>query len=90
MLFLNKKDLFLEKIQRVDLSVCFPQYSGGKNYDNGLKYIEMQFKAMSPSDKPLYVHITCAIDSDNIQFVFTAVKDTILRNILNSAGLYGY
>ena len=27
-LFLNKKDLFEEKISRVDLSVCFPEYTG--------------------------------------------------------------
>ena len=27
-LFLNKKDLFEEKIQSVDLAVCFPEYKG--------------------------------------------------------------
>ena len=27
-LFLNKKDLFEEKIKRVDLKVCFPNYQG--------------------------------------------------------------
>jgi hypothetical protein len=27
-LFLNKKDLFAEKIQKVDLNVCFPDYEG--------------------------------------------------------------
>ena len=27
-LFLNKKDLFEEKISKVDLNVCFPEYTG--------------------------------------------------------------
>jgi len=27
-LFLNKKDLFLEKIQRVNITTCFPDYKG--------------------------------------------------------------
>jgi hypothetical protein len=27
-LFLNKKDLFEEKIAKVDLKVCFPEYTG--------------------------------------------------------------
>jgi hypothetical protein len=30
-LFLNKKDLFLEKIAKVDLRSCFPEYDG-KNW----------------------------------------------------------
>ncbi len=29
------KDLFAEKIQRVDLNVCFKDYTGGKNFDKG-------------------------------------------------------
>lgn len=27
-LFLNKRDLFEEKIKKVDLSICFPEYNG--------------------------------------------------------------
>lgn len=27
-LFLNKKDLFMEKIQRVNITTCFPDYEG--------------------------------------------------------------
>jgi len=32
-LFLNKKDIFAEKINKVDLTVCFPKYTGGRDYD---------------------------------------------------------
>ena len=28
-LFLNKKDLFAEKIKKSPLSICFPEYTGG-------------------------------------------------------------
>lgn len=30
-LFLNKKDLFEEKIKKVHLSICFPDYDGRTN-----------------------------------------------------------
>lgn len=29
-LFLNKSDIFAEKIKHVDLNVCFPEYQGKK------------------------------------------------------------
>jgi hypothetical protein len=32
-LFLNKSDLFEEKIKVVDLKVCFSDYKGGNNYE---------------------------------------------------------
>uniref|UniRef100_A0A803Y0Y7 Uncharacterized protein n=1 Tax=Meleagris gallopavo TaxID=9103 RepID=A0A803Y0Y7_MELGA len=31
------------------------------------------------SDKIIYSHFTCATDTENIRFVFAAVKDTILQ-----------
>merc|ERR1711991_599597 len=34
-LFLNKSDLFKDKIQNVDMNVCFSDYTGGKSYKNG-------------------------------------------------------
>ncbi len=38
--FLNKSDLFKEKIQKLDMNTCFPDYTGGCNYENGIKYLE--------------------------------------------------
>ena len=31
-LFLNKKDLFAEKIEKSPLSMCFPEYTGMETY----------------------------------------------------------
>ena len=43
-LLLNKRDLFMEKIQKVDLNVCFPDYTGGCNYEPAAAYIINEFK----------------------------------------------
>jgi hypothetical protein len=32
-IFLNKRDIFVEKIRHVDLKVCFPEYEGMCNYE---------------------------------------------------------
>eukprot|EP00823_Brevimastigomonas_motovehiculus_P000017 TRINITY_DN1004_c2_g1_i1.p1 TRINITY_DN1004_c2_g1~~TRINITY_DN1004_c2_g1_i1.p1 ORF type:complete len:359 (-),score=68.04 TRINITY_DN1004_c2_g1_i1:653-1729(-) len=87
-LFLNKRDLFGDKIQKVSISVCFPDYDGDNSYDNASQYIKDQFESRNRNkDKQVYTHVTCATDTDNIATVFNAVKDTIIRQSLNDAGL---
>lgn len=152
-LFLNKKDLFEEKILRSPLTICFPEYTG-KFFENSLKistknfhfpfiillrkvadqillkflefinpekcfhnfsinsvdifwhfpiinllgaqeygeaaaYIQAQFEAKNKSTaKEIYCHMTCATDTQNVQFVFDAVTDVIIANNLRGCGLY--
>jgi len=82
-LFLNKRDLFEEKIKNVDLSVCFEDYTGGKDYEAAIAYITDQFlKQNESTSKEVFVHVTTATDTDNINVVFSAVKDIILRKML--------
>ena len=78
-LFLNKKDLFREKLGRIDLKCCFPHYDGGKEYGPAVKYIEKQFLSLAPPKKQIFVHRTCATDTKNISLVFKAVKDILLQ-----------
>jgi len=78
-LFLNKSDLFKDKIQNVDMNVCFSDYTGGKSYKNGCAYLKRKFKKLNRRpNKQVYSHITCATDTENIKFVFEAAKDIIV------------
>ncbi len=43
-LFLNKCDIFAEKIQKVPLTVCFPEYSGPQTYEDCAKYMQSKFE----------------------------------------------
>jgi len=89
-LFLNKRDLFEEKIRRVPLTVCpfFSKYTGPNNYDTGLRVIEEAFQVRNHNkDKKIYSHVTCATDTNNVGAVFHAVKDIIIRKALGDAGL---
>lgn len=88
-LFLNKKDLFEEKIKRSQLTICFPEYTGEQNYQEAAAFVQAQFEAKNKSnDKEIYCHMTCATDTTNIQFVFDAVTDVIIANNLRNCGLY--
>lgn len=87
-LFLNKRDIFEEKIRRVDLAVTFPDYKGGKDYEKAKVYIKEQFLTRNArSDRSIYVHYTCATDTGNIAVVFNAVKDIILNKALETGGI---
>ena len=90
MLFLNKKDLFQEKIRHSPLTICFPEYSGSNTYDETSKYIQSKFEELnkSPKLKQIYFHFTCATDTENIQFVFSSVTDVIIKNNLKECGLF--
>jgi len=82
-LFLNKIDLFREKIQRVDLKVTFPNYSGGCNFENASQFMKARFLEMNSSPHVIYTHFTCAVNTENIEFVFKCLRETILKRILD-------
>jgi len=86
-LFLNKTDIFQEKIKTVDLKVCFENYTGGMNFENAAAFIKARFMELNQSPHVIYSHFTCAISTENIQFVFKAVRETIMGKILAKAGL---
>jgi len=89
-LFLNKRDLFLEKITQVPLKTCFPEYAGKDEYDEAVKYIQAQFESRCrDKNKAIYSHVTCATDKNNVQAVFNAVKDIVIRQSLAEGGLVG-
>lgn len=88
-LFLNKKDLLAEKIKRIPLTVCFPDYKGQNTYEEAAVYVQRQFEDLNRNKetKEIYSHFTCATDTSNIQFVFDAVTDVIIQNNLKYIGL---
>ncbi|KAH7706269.1 ODR-3 protein, partial [Aphelenchoides avenae] len=86
-LFLNKRDLFADKIQRVNITTCFPDYEGGQNYEEAVNFIKMKFSELNqhPDKKTIYMHETCATDTNQVQLVISSVIDTIIQKNLQKA-----
>uniref|UniRef100_A0A096LWI3 G protein subunit alpha 12 n=2 Tax=Poecilia TaxID=8080 RepID=A0A096LWI3_POEFO len=83
-LFLNKTDLLVEKIRTVDIRKNFPEFRGDPRLlDNVQEFLVQSFSRKRRNrGKPLFHHFTTAVDTENIRFVFHAVKDTILQENL--------
>ncbi|XP_061657250.1 guanine nucleotide-binding protein subunit alpha-11-like isoform X2 [Syngnathoides biaculeatus] len=84
-LFLNKKDLLEEKVQNSDVATYFPQYKGPQKDAKRARefFLELYKIPHKGHRKPLYMHYTCATDTNNAKVVFNVVKDTIFREILD-------
>jgi hypothetical protein len=80
MLFLNKTDIFREKIKNTDLKVCFPSYTGGNDFDSASNFIKDQFLNLNKYDKGrIFVHMTEATNTEDISKVFDQVKEIIIN-----------
>ena len=83
-LFLNKTDLFLDKIKICPINSipAFADYDG-KMIDpkDGADYFKSKFysKNKNPDKIKIYTHLTCATDTQNVSKVLQDCKDIILR-----------
>ena len=89
-IFLNKMDLFKKKITHCPLTVCFSEYTGPNTYEAACVYIEHKFSSLNKNrhTKEVYTHLTCATDTQNIQYVFDVSTDVIIKYNLKECGLF--
>eukprot|EP00475_Leptophrys_vorax_P032694 TRINITY_DN5077_c0_g1_i1.p1 TRINITY_DN5077_c0_g1~~TRINITY_DN5077_c0_g1_i1.p1 ORF type:complete len:419 (+),score=105.76 TRINITY_DN5077_c0_g1_i1:101-1258(+) len=84
-LFLNKRDLFENKIKcGIKLSEFCPQFTGDDTsiYEAIDFYKIMYTSKINDPSKQVYVHVTCATDTSNIVFTFNAVYSIVINRIL--------
>jgi guanine nucleotide-binding protein G(i) subunit alpha len=86
-LFLNKIDVFTEKLPHSPLENYFEDYTGGNDINKAAKYILWRFTQANQVGLNIYPHLTQATDTSNIRLVFAAVKETILQNSLRDSGI---
>jgi len=94
MLFLNKKDIFAEKIQYSDIASqnAFSDYAGpSKDFDAGVDYFIQKFKdcLIDEDFNDSFIHVTCATDTNNMEFVLESTRMIIMQDNLRKSGIIG-
>mmetsp|Transcript_23686 Transcript_23686/g.35543 ORF Transcript_23686/g.35543 Transcript_23686/m.35543 type:complete len:370 (-) Transcript_23686:70-1179(-) len=85
-LFLNKWDVFKEKIKRSEENFALPfeDYTGGKDPEKAFEYIKTAF---SQDEEELFVFKTIAVEKDNIDKVWSSVKIVVMRKNMTIFGM---
>jgi hypothetical protein len=83
---LNKKDIFELKLPHSPLAVCFEDYHGDNSYDDAVEYVTQQFLRRKGRQN-VYVHVTCATNTDNMLVVWNAVTGFVIRVTLAAASV---
>ncbi|EGG09074.1 heterotrimeric G-protein alpha subunit (G-alpha, GPA2) [Melampsora larici-populina 98AG31] len=85
-LFLNKTDLFKQKLFYSPISRYFPDYVGDDtDYEASRSYFKDRFVRLNRSSKKeIYTHYTCATDTSLMRVVMASVTDIIITRNLQS------
>lgn len=89
-LFLNKIDIFRQKIETIPLTVCFKDcpFEHAKDEKKAKRFIAQKFIEKRKDEyKKLYIHYTCAIDKKMTKKIFRDVQHVIISNNLEKAAL---
>jgi len=94
LLFLNKRDIFAEKIMYSDIAdqKPFHDYTGPtQNFEQGVLYFIKKFKSCLMDDElnDTFIHVTCATDTSNMSFVLDSASTIIKAQNLKKSGFLG-
>jgi len=82
-LFLNKMDLFQEKIKTHPLKDYLLNYESGEDFNKASNFVKARFLEVVANGRRVYSHITCAISTENIEYVINDVRAQVMKDITN-------
>jgi guanine nucleotide-binding protein subunit alpha, other len=85
-LFLNKIDLFRDKLPISLISKHFPDYTGSNtDFDTAARYFAERFHVTNQiPERDIYIHYTRATDTKLLKATMDIVQDTIIQKNLHT------
>ncbi|KAJ3366572.1 Guanine nucleotide-binding protein alpha-2 subunit [Kappamyces sp. JEL0680] len=88
-LFLNKKDLFEQKIRvkKIPIAGSFPNYKGKPgSVSQGIMYFDKKFRECRNEPTGMVTHVTCCTDTTTMSVIISSVLDALIQNVLKGQG----
>ncbi|GMR62440.1 hypothetical protein PMAYCL1PPCAC_32635, partial [Pristionchus mayeri] len=86
-LFLNKHDIFVEKLKSVPLMRCFHNYNGDNTDEDACKFVQKTFAHYVHRKHRFYSFTTQATDTDLMDRVFSSAVSHIVNHNLRATGI---
>jgi guanine nucleotide-binding protein subunit alpha len=85
-LFLNKMDLFKDKLDISSISKHFPDYTGpDTDFEAAYRYFSERFRGINRiPDREIYIHKTNATDTQLLKVTMDSVQDMIIQKNLHT------
>ncbi|KAJ3229929.1 Guanine nucleotide-binding protein G(o) subunit alpha [Chytriomyces hyalinus] len=86
--FMNKIDIFKEKLAKSPISQYFPSFTGENSYEEGSAYFSERISELNKyPEKSIYIYFTWATDTSQISSVLHTVNSILLGNALMNLGM---
>ena len=84
-LFLNKMDLFKDKLVTSPIPKYFPEYNGPPtDSKSASRFFDEKFRALNRNpEKEIYTHFTNATDTNLLKITMGSVQDMIIQRNLH-------
>ena len=84
-LFLNKVDLFREKLQKSPIKAHFPDYHGREGDEKAAtQFFANKFRAINKNvNREIHIHYTTATDTNLLKATMQSVQDILVQKQLN-------
>jgi hypothetical protein len=78
-LFLNKIDVFTQKMDKKNLSELFPEYVGGNDVEAGVQFIKKKYLSKIENQERLRVYVTNAMDDGSVLEAFVNAEEFLMN-----------
>ncbi|KAJ3058266.1 guanine nucleotide-binding protein subunit alpha [Podochytrium sp. JEL0797] len=85
--FLNKVDLFEQKLKHTPLKQYFPSFTEPDDVVSGCNYFKQRMLEINKyPDRKMYFYSTFATDKKQMKTILTAVNTALLEDLMDAVG----